>query len=91
MVLTLMRSQTQDGHGVSRQGGSGIGGGAAAGRHRAYPAQSGPSILQRRHSELSCVGCGGTVSGVAVVVQSRVYCGDCAVTTAHPVPGLYFG
>ena len=92
MVLTLMQTQIHHDGGVSRQGGSGVGGGTATGRHHAsQPVPSGPSVFQQGFTVLSCDTCGGRVSGVAVVVQRRVYCGDCAVTSASHVPGLYFG
>ena len=87
MVLTLMHARSHDVPGVSRQGGSGIGGGIAAGRHRA----TGTARTAPPGPALSCVSCTGPVTGVAVVVQSRVYCSwDCAVTSAG-IPGRYLG
>jgi hypothetical protein len=87
-----MHGRAHDGPGVSRQGGSGIGGGIAAGRRHAIP--GGPQASSFRDAKaqaLPCDGCGAPVRGVAVVVQRRLYCEGCAVVFAHPVPGLYFG
>ena len=85
-----MHVETNDVAGVSRQGGSGVGGGTATGRHHAVPA---PQTLHRiGRASLDCIGCSRPVTGVAVVVQGRVFCTwDCAVSIAGPVPGQYFG
>ena len=90
MGLTLVRSRTQDGRGVSRQGGSGIGGGAAAGRHQAV--RLAPRHGHSHHQSIDCGSCLQPIRGTAVVIAGRLYCTwDCAVSFAGMVPGQYFG
>ena len=89
-MLTLGPNETDDFAGVSRQGGSGVGGGTAAGRHHAV--QIRPRRRYAQVKSLSCVACDRPVAGVAVVLQDRVFCTwDCAVGVAGTVPGRYFG
>jgi len=74
--------------GVSRQGGPGIGGGFAAGRHRAIPA--GGTAAPR--ATLDCVSCGRPVTTTFVVQVGRLYCSSvCAGSPEATVPGLYLG
>jgi len=73
---------------VSRQGGSGIGGGMAAGRHRTVRPGQRLSHLQ----SLDCVGFLQPLRGGAVVIAGRLYCTwDCAVSASGMLPGQYFG
>ncbi len=75
---------------MGRQGGSGVGGGTAAGRHQAVHLSAG-----HRHSHqqsLDCVGCLQPIRGAAVVIAGRLYCTwDCAVSASGIIPGQYFG
>jgi len=74
--------------GVSRQGGPGIGGGLAAGRHRAIP--TGTAVLQR--AVLDCISCGRPVTTTLVVESGRLYCSSaCAASREPMVPGQYLG
>ena len=85
-----MQPRTDDLGGVSGQGGSGAGGGAAASRHRGL--QPTPSTHRTGRPAVECVSCSRTLTGTAIVVAGRVYCTwDCAVSTAGTVPGQYFG
>lgn len=74
--------------GVSRQGGPGIGGGLAAGRHRAIPVAA--AVLQR--AALDCLSCGRPVTTTLVVESGRLYCSSaCAASPEAMVPGQYLG
>jgi hypothetical protein len=75
--------------GVSRQGGPGIGGGAAAGRHRAISQQPVTSIAR---TALECIQCGRPVTTTTMVVESgRLFCVDCVPALDLMVPGQYLG
>jgi len=75
--------------GVSRQGGPGIGGGLAAGRHRAIPIAA--EALQRT-SAIDCISCGRPVTTTLVVESGRLYCSPaCAASPEAMVPGRYLG
>ncbi len=74
--------------GVSSQGGSGIGGGAAAGRHHAIST----SLNSRPRAELECISCGRPVTTTLVVQSGRLYCSwDCSSSLEARVPGQYLG
>jgi hypothetical protein len=89
-VLTLVHGEIDHVAGVSRQGGSGIGGGVAAGRHRAIP-QVEP-LNRTSLVSLECAGCRRPLTDAAVFLAGKVYCGtDCVQSLAVPIPGLYFG
>jgi hypothetical protein len=90
MMLTLMHARLENDVGVSRQGGSAIGGGVAANRHHAV--QLGTRSKHSRRQLLDCVACSQPVTGVKVVVAGSAYCSwDCAVSVAGIIPGQYFG
>ncbi len=92
-MLALVHGEVDHRSGVSRQGGSGAGGGMATGRHQAIrlPGRT-HSHLRGTAAELECTGCRRPVTGVAVIVAGRVFCTwDCATSVAGTVPGLYFG
>jgi hypothetical protein len=73
--------------GVSRQGGPGIGGGLAAGRHRATPIAAAAA-----HAAIDCISCGRPVTTTFVVESGRLYCGPvCAASPEAMVPGRYLG
>jgi hypothetical protein len=75
--------------GVSRQGGPGIGGGAAAGRHRAISQQAVTSIAR---AGLECIQCGRPVTTTMVVQSGRLFCSsDCVSSLDLMVPGQYLG
>jgi hypothetical protein len=74
--------------GVSRQGGPGIGGGIAAGRHHAIT--SGGATSPRPVQE--CLSCGKAVTTTLVVESGRLYCSwDCAASIEPMIPGRYLG
>jgi len=74
--------------GVSRQGGPGIGGGLAAGRHRAIPAAA--AVLAR--AALDCISCGRPLTTSLVFESGRLYCSSaCAAAPEAVVPGRYLG
>ena len=77
--------------GVTRQGGLGSGGGAAAGRHPAIstgkrrPARS----LNR---EPACASCGHPMVTTVAFSFSETYCSwQCATDASAVIPGLYYG
>ena len=73
--------------GVSRQGGPGIGGGSAAGRHRAIPVAA---VVAS--AALDCISCGRPVTTTLVVESGRLYCSSvCAASPEAMVPGRYLG
>lgn len=75
--------------GVSRQGGPGIGGGAAAGRHRAIYQQPVTSIAR---AALDCIQCGRPVTTTIVAESGRLFCSwDCVSALDLMVPGQYLG
>jgi hypothetical protein len=87
-----MHIEIDDVAGVSRQGGSGTGGGVVASRHQAIRISGRRHLSRRAGSGLDCTGCSQPLTGATVVVGGRVYCTwDCAVSVAGTVPGLYFG
>jgi hypothetical protein len=75
--------------GVTRQGGPGIGGGAAAGRHRAVSQQPVTTIAR---AALECIQCGRPVTTTMVVESGRMFCSwDCVSALGLMVPGQYLG
>lgn len=74
--------------GVSRQGGPGIGGGFAAGRHRAIPA----AAAAAPRAGMDCLSCGRPVTATLVMQSGRLYCSSvCAGSPEAMVPGQYLG
>jgi len=75
--------------GVSRQGGPGIGGGLAAGRHRAIPVAA---AVVAGAAAVDCISCGRQVTTTLVVESGRLYCSSaCAASPEAMVPGQYLG
>lgn len=88
-MLTLVRAHPHYARGVSRQGGLGIGGGTAAGRHRALSVRGAP---RRTVTAVSCASCGQTVTTTFVVHAAKIFCSwDCAGTTDFVIPGQFLG
>ena len=74
--------------GVSRQGGPGIGGGFAAGRHRAI---SSGAVASVPRAVLECNSCGRRAT-TPVAQLGRLFCSwDCVGSAEAMVPGQYLG